>query len=145
MCIRKWLKDRWDRFIVNSSPTIINFLYGFFYKSHRLGQFFRFWFEGRFLYVLLFILSGLLLIGFNYIRFLFTEINTTSFENFGKLLWDDIISWSGFGQVLLIYIIFIILFRIWRYQSTLVIKEFSDDTGNDKDHKIKELKADFDF
>ena len=141
MCVRKWLKDMRDRFIENRSPEEINGFYHFLHLLHRSGQFFRFWFGGRFLYVLLFILSGLLLIGFNYIRFLFTEINTTSFENFGKLLWDDIISWSGFGQVLLIYIIFIFLLWFWRYQSTLVIKEFSDDTGNDKDHKITGIET----
>ena len=141
MCIRKWLKDRWDRFIVNSSPTIINFLYGFFYKSHRLGQFFRFWFGGRFLYILLFIFSGLLLIGLCYIQLLSSEYSKVSSGNLGALPWDDIISWSGFGQVLLIYIIFIILFWISHYHSTLVIEEFTDDTGSDKDHKITGIET----
>lgn len=138
MCIRKWLRGRRDLFIENEkrSPKTINGIYYFFYLFHRLGQFFCFWFGGRFVYFLLFILSGLLLAELYYIQFLLSLDFPISSTTPGSHGWESLVSWSGFGQVVLIYMIVVILIWIWSYQSTLVIEEFTDDTCSDKDHKI---------
>ena len=101
----------------------------------------KFWFGGRFVYFFLFVLSGLLLISFYFLHFLLSSYSKISYQSLLNIISEDIISWSGFIQVVVIYMILIILIWISHYHSTLVIEEFTDDTGSDKDHKITGIET----
>ncbi|MEN6620058.1 MAG: tetratricopeptide repeat protein, partial [Smithella sp.] len=140
MGIRDWLRERKYSFYKRCSPKAIIRIQKCCCAGHRSVQFFRYHLGGRFVYVLLLVLTLIAIVASQVIRYFLSinSINWTAVPSYFAYL----LSFEGIWKVVLFYLVILVVYWLLKSRSFLVIEDFEDYTGtscSDKGKGIAQL------